>query len=220
MDHRTPHDTNGVAPGGITDHYPLHAGKGSSTVTDTTADVTGSEDSKATPNTAAAQSGAATKDGQSDQDAKDTGKGFTPPESQEDLDRIIEARIARERAKYTGYEDLKAKAAKFDELEDAKKTDEQRSAERIARLESELTAQKLAGARVRIAAENGLDPDLLAGSTEDELTAHAEKLAEAIKKATADAAPTPTGARVPNAGRGTGSTSDSGDWIRNALSGH
>lgn len=181
--------------------------------------TTGTDDGKATPNTAAAQSAAA-KDGQGDQDAKDTGKGFTPPESQEDLDRIIEARIARERAKYAGYEDLKAKAEKFDELEDAKKTDEQRSAERIARLESELAAQQLAGARTRIAAERGLDPDLLAGSTEDELAAHAEKLAEAIKKATADAAPTPTGARVPNAGRGTGSTSDSGDWIRNALAGH
>jgi hypothetical protein len=133
------------------------------------------------------------------------------------LDRIIEARLARERSKFAGYDELKAKASKYDELEDAKKTDEQRSAERIARLESELAAQKLDGARTRIAAEHHLDPDLLAGTSEDELAAHATKLAEAITEATKAAAPTNTAPRVPGEGRGNGST-PSGDWIRDALS--
>lgn len=157
--------------------------------------------------------------GDSGKDAEDAdGKSsYTPPASQEDLDRIIEARLARERSKFSGYDELKAKASKYDELEDAKKTDEQRSAERIARLESELAAQKLDGARTRIAAEHHLDPDLLAGSSEDELTAHATKLAEAIAEAAKAVAPTNTAPRIPGEGRGVGST-PSGDWIRDALS--
>ena len=58
--------------------------------------------------------------------------GFKPVESQEALDKIIEHRLARERAKYSDYDDLKTKASKLDEIEDAKKTDAQRSAEKIA----------------------------------------------------------------------------------------
>ena len=41
-------------------------------------------------------------------------KGFKPIDSQEDLDRIIEKRLARERAKFADYEEVKAKAAKVD----------------------------------------------------------------------------------------------------------
>lgn len=43
--------------------------------------------------------------------------GFTPPASQEDLNRIIGERVQRERAKFSDYPDLKAKAARVDELE-------------------------------------------------------------------------------------------------------
>jgi hypothetical protein len=42
---------------------------------------------------------------------------YTPPGSQADLDRIIESRLARERAKFADYDDVKAKAAKHDALE-------------------------------------------------------------------------------------------------------
>ncbi|MGV0395887.1 hypothetical protein ACUY3K_07265 [Corynebacterium uberis] len=64
---------------------------------------------------------------------------YTPPATQDDLDRIIEARLARERAKYAGYDELKAKAKKYDEAEDAKKNVEQRaqvSTRRCVRCES------------------------------------------------------------------------------------
>jgi hypothetical protein len=43
--------------------------------------------------------------------------GFTPPASQEELNRIIGERVTRERAKFSDYSDLKAKAARVDELE-------------------------------------------------------------------------------------------------------
>lgn len=42
---------------------------------------------------------------------------YTPPATQADLDRIIDGRLARERKKYEGFEDLKAKAEKWDAYE-------------------------------------------------------------------------------------------------------
>ena len=40
-----------------------------------------------------------------------TENAFTPISSQAELDRIIEQRLTRERQKYAGYAELKAKAA-------------------------------------------------------------------------------------------------------------
>lgn len=54
---------------------------------------------------------------------------YTPPATQADLDRIVEARLARERDKFKGYDDLKAKAAKWDQLEDEKKTPSEKAIE-------------------------------------------------------------------------------------------
>lgn len=42
---------------------------------------------------------------------------FTPPTSQEDLDRIINKAVGRAHAKYQDYDDLKAKAARADALD-------------------------------------------------------------------------------------------------------
>ena len=42
---------------------------------------------------------------------------FKPITSQDDLNRIIGERVARAKAKYADYEDVKAKAARLDELE-------------------------------------------------------------------------------------------------------
>lgn len=42
---------------------------------------------------------------------------WTPPASQEDLDRIITARLQKERAKYADYDDLRAAADRLAELE-------------------------------------------------------------------------------------------------------
>lgn len=42
---------------------------------------------------------------------------YTPPASQADLDRIIETRLTRERAKYSDYDDLKSAKERLDQLE-------------------------------------------------------------------------------------------------------
>lgn len=48
---------------------------------------------------------------------------FTPPASQADLDRIIENRLSRERAKYAGFDACKSKATEYDKLTEASKSD-------------------------------------------------------------------------------------------------
>lgn len=64
---------------------------------------------------------------------------WTPPGNQAELDRIVEARLARERAKYADYDEIKAKAQKHDalELELASETEKQA---RAARAEAQAEA--------------------------------------------------------------------------------
>lgn len=106
--------------------------------------------------------------------------GWTPPATQDDLNRIIKERVDRERAKYQDYPDLKAKASKFDELAEAQKSEVQRATERAEALERELntirTTEQIRTWKSQVAEATGVPADVLAGSTQEELTAHAEKL--------------------------------------------
>ncbi|WP_024356688.1 hypothetical protein [Leucobacter chironomi] len=52
---------------------------------------------------------------------------YTPPASQEELDRIVESRLARERSKYADYDDLKKKAADHDAYLDSQKDEHQKA---------------------------------------------------------------------------------------------
>ncbi len=85
--------------------------------------------------------------------------------SQDQLDAIVGERLARERAKYADYEELKAKAAKFDEAEEANKSELEKAVEernkykeQLAKLESE---KAHAAAVAKAAAEHGVDAELL-----------------------------------------------------------
>lgn len=104
-------------------------------------------------------------------------KEFEPITSQADLDKVIQARIARERAKIpTDYEELKAKAAKFDQVENDNKTADEKTAERLANLEKDLEGERLGRLRAEVAAAKGVPVNLLSGSTQDELEAAADAL--------------------------------------------
>jgi hypothetical protein len=52
---------------------------------------------------------------------------YKAPESQDALDRIVEARLKREREKYADYDELKEAKSKYDELLEAQKTDAQKA---------------------------------------------------------------------------------------------
>ena len=59
--------------------------------------------------------------------------GFSAPSSQEELDRIIQKRIERERSKFADYDDLKAKAAEFEKFEESQKSELEKAQERAER---------------------------------------------------------------------------------------
>lgn len=100
---------------------------------------------------------------------------------QAEVDRIVRERVARERAKFADYDDLKSKAGDAKTLE-----------ERLASLETELTTTRTQALKTSIAAKFGIstepgengepsDADLfLTGSDADSLTAQAERLAARV----------------------------------------
>lgn len=96
--------------------------------------------------------------------------------SQEDFDKAIQARIARERSKFSDYDELKAKAEKFAEWENAQKSEAQRAQEALEQAQRELAETRLLAARAEVAAEKGVPVNLLSGSTREELAASADAL--------------------------------------------
>lgn len=116
-----------------------------------------------------------------EENSSDTTKnGYQPPATQADLDRIIADRVSRERAKYSNYDELKAKADQFDKVEEAQKTEVQKLQDRLTAAESEAaelkTAQHRAELIATIAAETGVDAKAIRGSNETEIREHANLL--------------------------------------------
>lgn len=111
------------------------------------------------------------------------GSSFTPVTTQDDLNKIVAERVNRERAKYADYKDLKAKAAKYDEAEEATKTEVQKAADRATAAERERDEARAEMLRFRIASQHGItdadDIDLFLTATDEEtLTKQAKRLAD------------------------------------------
>lgn len=93
------------------------------------------------------------------------GDTFVAPTNQEEFDRMVGARLARERAKFADYEDLKAKASKFDEVDAASKSELQKAQDAIAERDRQLTdlpkvARQQAIRFASLASQQGfLDPE-------------------------------------------------------------
>ncbi|WP_422757264.1 hypothetical protein [Paenarthrobacter sp. C1] len=103
---------------------------------------------------------------------------YTPPATQQDLDRIIEERLARVRTQQPAdYDEIKAKAGQTEALQ-----------ARITELETtngELTNQMQASQRTAlledISRTKGVPADALRGSTREELETHADQIAAITK---------------------------------------
>lgn len=110
-----------------------------------------------------------------------SGKEYKAPATQADLDAIIKQRVERERAKFADYNDLKAKARQFDDVQQASKTEAEKANDRITSLERELAETKSTALRSRIQAKHGItDEDaalFLTATDEETLTKQAERLA-------------------------------------------
>jgi hypothetical protein len=69
-----------------------------------------------------------------------------------------------------------AAAKRLAEIEEANKTEAQRQAEQLQKLQQENDALRLANLKAQVAATKGVPADLLSGSSEDELNAAADAL--------------------------------------------
>ncbi len=98
--------------------------------------------------------------------------------TQSELNAIVSDRLAREREKYVGFDEFKAKAEKFDAAEEAAKSDLQKAQEQADKFKAELDALKQAAlirdAREKVATEKGVPANLLTGNTEEECAAQAD----------------------------------------------
>ena len=100
-------------------------------------------------NTADDASDATATDNVDTQAASADRHAFTPITTQEDLDKVIGARLAREREKFADYDDLKAAASKLAEAE-----------ARLSQIDAQAALDKI---RNDVAQEVGVPADLLRG---------------------------------------------------------
>lgn len=106
-------------------------------------------------------------------DADSTAKGDqnsdagTTGDSQPDIEKIVSARLQSKLKQYGDLDELKTKAAQFDQLKDSQKTEVEKLTERIARLEREKAdletaskTERIRSTTVRTAAKLGYaDPE-------------------------------------------------------------
>lgn len=106
--------------------------------------------------------------------------------TQDEVNAIIADRLKRESAKYTDYESLKTKAQKFDEMEEASKTELQKANEKADALQKQLDAltksNSVRDIRDKIATETGVPASLLSGDTEEDCKAQAKAILEFAQK--------------------------------------
>lgn len=110
------------------------------------------------------------------EETNEQGSTFEPIASQEALDKIVQTRIARERAKFADYNEIKAKADKLAEFEESQKTEAQKSQERLEAAEKRAAELESKATRAEVAAAKGVPVALLSGSTQEELEAAADAL--------------------------------------------
>lgn len=112
---------------------------------------------------------------------------FTPINSQEELNDVIKDRLERERAKFKDYPELKEKATKFDEIEQANLSELEKANGRAETAESERDNANAEALRVRKFVEHFLSDEdrrkleiadeFLTGRDDETLSAQAMRLA-------------------------------------------
>ena len=128
--------------------------------------------------------------------------------TQQELDAIVADRLKRERQKYEGFEDFKAKAQKYDELEEANKSELDKAHERVTTLETELNSLKKAEEirliREKVAKEMSIPASavsLITGETEEACKEQAKAI---LGIAIPSSYPTiPDGGELQNVSKGT-----------------
>lgn len=114
-------------------------------------------------------------------DNQNSRENTTPEErtfTQAEVNSFLKKDREKMEGKFADYEALKEKAAKYDELEEANKSEIQKANEKAAALEKELSTLKKANEvreiRDRVAKETGVPYSLLTAETEDECRTQAQ----------------------------------------------
>lgn len=147
---------------------------------------------------------------------EDAGRTFT----QAELDKIVQSRLAKERAQFGDLNELRRKARAYDELAEASKSELQKAIERAEKAEAERDQLEAVSLRQAVAVEKGLDLKLAArlqGSTREELEADADELLAALKLSgpVSDGRPKEALRRVPVEGaEGRSGRVDMDEWMR------
>lgn len=108
------------------------------------------------------------------------GKTFT----QADLDRIVEDRLKRERAKYEGFEELKARAARADELEAQNQSELEKTQGKLTKAEQRAADAEAKLLRFEVAQEKDVPAKLvplLTAADKEGLEAQADLILENAK---------------------------------------
>ena len=99
---------------------------------------------------------------------------------QDEVNKIVQDRISRERAKFADYEEMKAKAAKFDEMEEAGKSELQKAQDKVQALEAQIQSinkeKEISQIRTQVAQAKGVPADLLTGETQEACESQADKI--------------------------------------------
>ena len=139
----------------------------------------------------------------------ESGGGETKTFTQAQVDEIVSKRVARVKATPPDdYEELKSKAARLDELEEASKTELQKATERADKLKAELDGMKAEQERreqiARFSAQYAVDADLLArmaGDVEESAKYLSERQAQGSRYPVTRDAGEPATNNAPDAAR-------------------
>lgn len=100
--------------------------------------------------------------------------------SQEEVNSIIQNRIAEVKSKFADYDSLKEKASKFDEIKEAGKSELQKAQEKNVELQKQIDSmnreKEVNEIRLKVSKDTNVPIHLLNGSTEDECTAQAQAI--------------------------------------------
>lgn len=120
------------------------------------------------------------------EDKKNPNQGGTDNDNQDktftqaELDAIIGDRLSRERAKYADYEAIKDKASKYDEMEEASKSELQKAQEKATELQAKLDSMtkqnEIRAIKEKVSSATGVPISLLSADTEEECTAQANAI--------------------------------------------
>lgn len=101
--------------------------------------------------------------------------------TQAEIDEIVAKRVARVKNQYGDYEDMKKKAAKFDEIEAANKSELEKLADQNQKLAAQLAEREHAALIQAACIKHGVPADcidLVTGADEESIDKAAEKVAK------------------------------------------